>query len=156
MRYAGANLLFAAALAISLGGKAATLVPAPTLDLRPFQQAATRLLAAHGFVSKVERYGPVTGHKGACRVLLGDYSPYGTFDALFREVAAPVGPLRFAYRGTLSASPPKLMPLMEFYLWREAGRIGIAVPRHPVSAIAASPACAAEQLDMRALASLPR
>jgi len=156
MRYAGASLLFAAALAISLGGKAATLAPAPTQDLRPFQQAAVRLLAGHGFAAKVERYGPVTGHKGACRVLLGDYSPYGTFDALFHEVAAPVGPLRFAYRGRISAAPPKLLPLMEFYIWREAGRVGIAVPRHPVSAIAASPACAAEQLDMRALASLPR
>jgi hypothetical protein len=155
MRYASASALLAAALALSLGGKAASLAPAPRPDLRPFQEAASRLLAASGFAVRVESYGPVVGRKGDCRILVGDYSPYGTFDALFKEVAAPVGPLRFAYRGVLHDSPPKALALTEFYLWRELGRIGIRTPRHPVSAAAESPACAAQPLDWAALASLP-
>jgi hypothetical protein len=136
------SLLFAIVLALGLGGKIASNRPVPEPDLGPFRAAGERLLRAQGFTVWKDPAGPLRGRRGECRVLLGDYSPYGTFADLYAEMAEPVGPIQYVFRGSVYARPPKLRPLIEFYLERELRRVGYGPPRHPVAAVAVTPGCA--------------
>jgi hypothetical protein len=97
----------------------------------------------------------VYARRGACRLMLADYSPSGTFADPIAARAEAIGPLRFVYRGEVFDRAPKLIPLTDFYLWREQGRLGFAAPRHPIVAVAASPQCRLESLDWSRLAALP-
>lgn len=143
-------------LLLSLGGKllanGATVEPDPIL----FAARAESALRAAGFETKrVKRPMGllVYGRKEGCRAMIGEYSPYGTFAETLALRAAPVGPLRFAWRGRIHDEAPKLVPLTEYYLRRELVRIGIQAPRAPIAALALSPGCPTP--DLRPLESLP-
>jgi hypothetical protein len=156
VRYSAASLVLAAALALSLGGKLLANGTAPEADQDLFAARAEAALEAAGYRAVRDRrpFGIlVHGRRGACRAMIGDYTPYGTFEDVFAQRAAPIGPLRFAWRGTISAEAPKLLPLGLFYLRREAVRVGLAVPRNPIAALALSPNCPAP--DLTPLATLP-
>lgn len=158
MKYSSASLLFAALLLLSLAAKAASTAPTPTPDPRRFASAAAESLRAEGFaVDFVRRpHGIlVYARRGSCRLMAGDYTPYGTFADVFEARARRIGPLRFVYRGVSHDRAPKLVPLLDFYLWREWRRIGLAAPRHPILAVAASPGCEAARLDWTRLSALP-
>ena len=49
--------------------------------------------------------------------------------------------VRYIWRGTFVAQPPKIMPLVEFYLKREAARRGLAMQRNAVWVMGASDKC---------------
>lgn len=156
MRYSAASLVLGAALLLSLGGKLLANHAAPEADQGLFAARAEALLEAAGYQAIQDRrpFGIlVYGRKGGCRAMIGDYTPYGTFEDVFAQRSAPIGPLRFAWRGAAYEKAPKLLPLGEFYLRREALRVGLAVPRNPITALALSPDCPAP--DLTALASLP-
>lgn len=153
-----ASLAFAALLLVSLAAKAALTAPAPEPDGRRLAVEAAAMLGGQGFVTAFEQRPLGTlvhGRRGDCRLLVGDYTPYGTFADIFAARARPVGPLRFVYRGAFYARAPKLVPLTEFYIYRELRRIGIPARRRPLIAVAASPGCDLRMFDWQGLAALP-
>ena len=156
MRFSAVISVLAAALLMSLGAKLLANGPAAEPDQRLFAFRAEALLRAAGYEAVQDRrpFGIlVYGRKQGCRAMIGDYTPYGTFADIFAQRAAPIGPLRFAWRGAVYEGAPKLLPLGEFYFRREAVRIGMNVPRAPIAAIALSPGCAMP--DLSGLAALP-
>lgn len=155
MRYSRVSLLFAALALAGVAGKLATNVPAPDPGLDAFRQAGAAVLRAQGFAVWKDSAGPLRGRKGRCAIVLGDYSPYGTFADLYAEMARPVGPLRFAWRGATYGRAPKLRPLIEYYVEREFRRVGIALARHPIAAFAITPGCRLDPGGWQRLASLP-
>lgn len=149
---------FAALLVLSLAGKILFNVAPPGADPRVFDRAALAMLRDAGFEASSETRGFGTllhGARGTCLLILTEYEPHGTFAQRYRELAAPVGPLRFAWRGRVYAAPPRAAVLARFYLWRELRRVRIAAARAPLAAWAASPGCDLRTLDWRRLASLP-
>lgn len=156
MRFS-ASLAFAALLLVSLGAKAALTMPAAEPDPLRFADEADAMLRARGFATRFERrtFGVVVeGRRGGCRLAVGDYTPYGTFAERFDQLALPIGPLRFVYRGAVHAKAPKLVPLLDFYMSRELRRVGVRALRHPIAAVAASPACDLASFDWSRLAAL--
>jgi hypothetical protein len=152
-----ASLAFVALLLVSLGAKAAVNAPAGEADSRRFASEAAAMLNAGGFATsfKQRTFGIlVEGRRGGCRLAVGDYTPYGTFADRFDQLAAPIGPLRFVYRGAVHAQAPKLVPLLDYYRFRELRRVGLPARRHPIAAVAASPACADVPIDWSRLAAL--
>jgi hypothetical protein len=153
-----ASLAFAALLLVSLGAKAALTAPAAEPDSRRFAGEAVAMLRARGFATRFEWHTlgvMVEGRRGGCRLLVGDYTPYGTFAVRFDQLARSVGALRFVYRGAFHAQAPKLMPLLDFYRVRELRRVGLPARRHPIAAVAASPGCDLTPFDWSRLAALP-
>jgi hypothetical protein len=156
-----ARLLIGAALALTLAGKLAASVEEPAPDLASAAASTAQFLGRHGYEAEVRRTARaphllVTARRGGCRLAVGDYTPYGTFADIYRDLARPIGPLHFAWRGTLHDSAPKLGPLATFYVWRELRRIGVEAPRSPVLAVAASPQCDLAGLPWEEVASFPR
>jgi hypothetical protein len=152
------SVLFGALLALSLAGKLAANQAAEGPDPRRFDAEAAAMLRSAGFAAAVEHrpFGSLLhGSRGGCRMILAEYDPHGTFAALLGELAAPVGPLRFAWRGRTYTAAPRRRALLDFYLWRELRRVRIAAPRAPLAAWAASPGCDTQGLDWGRLASLP-
>ena len=158
MKSSTASLAFAGLLLVSLAAKVALSAPTPYPDPARFGGEAAAMLAGHGFAtaSELRPLGMlVRARRGDCRLVLADYSPYGTFADTIAARAGAAGPLRFVYRGDLYERAPKLLPLTDFYWWREQRRLGLAAPRHPIVAVAASPQCRLESLDWRRLAAMP-
>jgi hypothetical protein len=153
-----ARIVFAALLAFSLAAKIVANAAPPGPDPRVFDRAALAMLSGGGFAASSEARGFGTllhGTRGDCILILTEYEPHGTFAQRYRELAASVGPLRYAWRGRVYAKPPRTAALAHFYLWRELRRVRIAAPRSPLAAWAASPSCDTRRLDWRLLASLP-
>jgi hypothetical protein len=148
------SLVFAALLTLGIGAKLASNRAVPEPDLGPFRQAGAQLLRAQGYSVWKDPAGPLRGRRGACHVLLGDYTPYGTYADVYAEMARPVGPLRYAYRGRRYDRAPKLRPLLEYYVERELRRVGYRLPRHPIAAFAVTPGCALDAGAWRSLSSL--
>jgi hypothetical protein len=158
VRYSTASLAFAALLLASLAAKVALSAPTPDPDPASFGREAAAMLARQGFATAPELRPLgmlVHARRRDCRLMLGDYSPYGTFADVIAARAGAVGPLRYVYRGAFYESAPKLLPLTDFYWWREQRRLGLAAPRHPVVAVAASPQCRLDWFDWSRLAALP-
>jgi hypothetical protein len=156
VKSSGHSLALGGLLALSLGGKLLANGPAPEADQLLFAGRTQALLQAQGYEAVQDRrpFGIlVYGEKKGCRAMIADYTPYGTLADAIALRAAPIGPLRFAWRGSAYDEAPKLLPLGQFYLRREAVRIGVAIPRSPIVAMALSPGCAAP--DLGALKSLP-
>jgi hypothetical protein len=145
-------------LAGSIGVKVAANAAPPGPNAAAFDAAAVAMLANAGFTTSREArpFGTlVHGTRGTCRVVVAEYDPHGTFDRLLRELAAPVGPLRFAWQGRVSDGVPRRQALIRFYVWRELRRVRIAVSREPLAAWAATPGCDSSSLDWHRLASIP-
>ena len=161
MTFSPARLALACLLALSLGAKLAFSAAPPGPDPAATAAAASSALARAGFDAQVVRMDRspgilVTAQRGGCRLLAGDYPVHGTFAAVYRGLAAPLGTLRFVHRGRMHARAPKLAGLADFYLWRELRRIGVAARRAPVVAVAASPACDLARIDWAPAARVDR
>jgi hypothetical protein len=154
VKSSASSLLFGTVALLGVGAKLASNVATPEPSLDPFRAAGARLLGAQGWSVWKDPAGPLRGRRGGCRVLLGDYSPYGTFADVYAEMARPIGPLRFAYRGARYERAPKLRPLVEFYLGREVRRLGYRVPRHPIAAFAVTRGCALDERGWQGLSTL--
>jgi hypothetical protein len=153
------DLAFALALVTSLAGKLLANRPAPVPDQGLFNAEAARLLRQSGFDVSPEPHKfaiLLRARRPGCDLLVGDYAPYGTFGEAFRQLAAPVGPLRFAWRGISYDRAPKLRPLLEYYGQRELRRVGLPAVRTPIVAYAASPGCDLSRISWQRLAILPR
>lgn len=154
-----ARLTLAAALAATLGGKAAWTRSVDFPNRALFVERAEALLRAEEFVTgRVDRpFGTViVGRRGHCRLMIGDYPPNGTLSEILAVVGRRIGPLHYAWNGVLYDSPPKLVPLGEFFVQRELRRIGFEPARRPITAIAASAECPPlTDFDWTALARLP-
>ena len=154
-----ASAVFAALLALTLAAKFVMVAEPASADNRLFALTAAQVLAAGGFQIRTEQrpMGLILfGERGNCRVLIADYTPYGTFAPVVARLAAPIGPVHFLWRGARYEAAPKLRPLMQFYLQRELRRIGFDVWRSPLVAVAASPGCALDNLAWDRLEALPR
>ena len=154
MKSSTCSLLFGAVLMLGVAAKLVSNGPVPEPDLRPFREAGARSLRAQGYSVWKDPAGPLRGRRGNCQVLLGDYSPYGTFADVYAEMARPIGRLRYAYRGRGYDRAPKLRPLIEYYVEREIRRVGYRLSRHPIAAAAVTPGCALDQSAWQSLSSL--
>lgn len=140
------RILFAALLVLSLAGKVIWSAPAPEPDARAAAAALIGTFQSAGFEARIVELQRSPGivveaARGSCRVVAGDYPVHGTFQDVYRQLAAGIGPLRFVHRGGLQESEPKLSGLVRFYLWRELSRVGIEARRAPIIALAASVSC---------------
>ncbi len=154
-----AKVALALALTMTLGLKAAWTRDSPRPDARLFADHALRFLQQSGFETRQERrrFGIISyGRKGECLVMLAEYRPHGINAVPLAAHAEPLGPLRYAWRGALTDSAPKLVPLSEFYLDRELRRAGFQATRHPIVAVAGNKSCELAALPWHQLAELPR
>ena len=138
--------LLLALLTLSLAGKVVWATPAPEPDARASAAAIVGALRSAGLAARIVelRRSPgivVEATRGLCRVVAGDYPVHGTFQDVYRQLAAGASPLHFVHLGAVYESEPKLSGLFRFYLWRELRRVGIEVRRAPVIAVAASRDC---------------
>ena len=138
--------LLAGTLALSLGLKLLASAPTPPSDPEAVALPVQHLLAGAGFETRVLRLGRspgvlVAARRGECRLAAGDYPPHGTFDDVYRGLAAPFGRLAFVHRGSVTEQVPKLRGLFDYFWWRELRRIGADVRRAPILAVAASNSC---------------
>ena len=137
------SLAAAGFLVASLGIKVASLGAKPRVDARRFLADMGAALQGQDFA--VAMHGSRTrwllAERGACRIKARYYPPHGTLRDSIEALGASFGPTRYIYRGEWRPAPPKLRPLMEYYLQRELARVGVAIPMPAVAAVSASPAC---------------
>lgn len=152
--------LFAALFALSLAGKAVWSRVPPEADPRASVAAASEALRAAGYETRIveQQRSPrifVQAARGPCRIVAGDYPVEGTFQDVYRQLAAGVGPLRFVYRGGVWETEPKLSSLVRYHLWRALHRGGIETRRAPLIAVAASRNCDLDQIRWETTATVP-
>ncbi len=139
-----ASLTAAALLALTLSPKLVAAETPQRRDNKVFVRDITRLLADAGFQTRSERRPlgvAVFGTRPGCAIMIRESVPHGTYLNVLEQLARPYGRLRFIYRGRISETAPKALPLLDFYIFRELGRIGIRIPRAPILAVAAKPDC---------------
>ncbi|HEX4738280.1 MAG TPA: hypothetical protein VH331_12035 [Allosphingosinicella sp.] len=159
MRSSVASAGFAALLLLSLGGKIAAQAHAAEPDDVLFVRTAVALMArarlttslAEGHLGTI-----VYGRRGRCVLMVRDTVEGATYAEGYRQAAAKIGPVTYLYRGNRYSSPPGFRPLADHYLWRGLGKLGVAVPRRPLVAMAATPGCDFHAVDLRPLQELPR
>lgn len=129
----------------------------PGADPGPFAARAETLLRANGFATRRRPHPTgifVYGARPGCRIMIGDYEPGGENANLIAIFARPIGPLAYAWRGTLAPAAPRLWPLTDYLIGRQLRHFGLAPARHPVAAIAASAGCDLTRIDWAAFGSL--
>lgn len=160
MKFSGRfRLALAIALLLTLGVKLLWTRDAPAPDEALFVAKAEETLRAQGFRTEriVRRFGTVVrGDRGACRLMIGEHPASGAMAEALAVESRGIGALRFIWRGETSAQAPRLLPLFEFYVKRELGRLGFHPARRPILAVAANPACDGIRVDWAPLATLPR
>ena len=155
----GAKAALAAALVLTLGLKLLWTREAPVPDAALFVEQAEAALRSQGFATTrlVRRFGTVvTGQRGPCRLLVGDYPPDGTLAEPLAAEARAVGPLSWVWAGEAHERAPKFRPLLNYYVRRELGRLGIDIRRWPILAVATGPGCGGIRVDWTPLVILPR
>lgn len=146
-------------LVLSLGLKLAASRSEPLPDQRLFASQVSRFLEREGYSTAAELRPlgmMVTARRDGCRLAVRDYPPHGTLAHTYARLARPVGPLHFVYRGKVSDRAPKLLPLIEYFAGRELRRMGIAAPRAPILAVAASRGCDIGCLRWEAISTFAR
>lgn len=116
------------------------------------------MLEQQGYRVSVEQrsWSPlVRGSKPGCNILIAMRDPDGATKDRIADLARPVGPLHYVYRGAITAEPPSLDPMIRGRIVRQIRQFGIRMGRSPVLAVAASPTCDLKQLLWSRLASMP-
>ncbi len=151
-----ARLALAAVLVATLGLKALWTRASSDGDPALFNREAAAMLRAGGFAVAGDGHFLAARGGNGCRLILADYRLDGMLSEALAVAAQPVGPIRYVTRGRISDRLFKPTALLAFYVERELRRSGLAHERHPIVAVAASPACALDRLDWQRLAALPR
>lgn len=154
-----ARLVLAALLTLTLGLKLLWTREAPAPDAALFVAQAEAVFTRAGFATaRVTRpFGTiVTGERGACRMMVGDYSPDGTLAEPIAAAARSIGPLSYLWAGETYERAPKLRPLVEYYVRRELGRLGFSLRRWPILAVATGAGCSGARVDWTPLIIMPR
>ncbi|TMJ20345.1 MAG: hypothetical protein E6G92_11535 [Alphaproteobacteria bacterium] len=110
-------------------------------------------LTARGFRTAVvahHLFDHVVARRGSCTLVATNALTQGYLRERFTEETAAIGPTYYHYRGATGPSFPRFIPVVSERLQNWANRVGIAVPRAPVIAIAASPACRLDTVDWAA------
>lgn len=147
MRFSpGARAAIVAVLAITLGSKLWLGRSVSDPPVEPTLRAAAAAMTNAGFTARVIRLARspnalAEGQRPGCRIVAGVYPPHGTFADIYRELARPVGPLSYAWRGAITADPPGWRALFDYFWWRERARLGLPAAYHPIIAVAATPGC---------------
>jgi hypothetical protein len=146
-------------LVLSLGLKLGASRSEPLPDEQLFASQISRFLESAGYSTAAELRPlgmKVTAWRGGCRLAIRNYPPHGTLAQTYSRLARPVGPLHFVYRGQVTDRAPKLLPLIEYFIGRELRRLGIAAPRAPILAVAASRGCDIGRLRWGAISTFAR
>lgn len=153
-------MIFAAGLAVSLAGKAASNQPIASPDQKLFAERLESTFKLAGLQPRNRALFStgitVLASGGLCVVWATEYTPYGTMADVIAQHGRSVGKLRYVYKSLVYERPPSVKPLLAFYWWRELKRIGIDAPRYPIVAIAASDGCDLSLLPWINLAAMPR
>jgi hypothetical protein len=144
-RLAAAGLLLLL-LALTLGLKLALAGREVAADDARLVRDIVTGFQARGFQTTIvdRRYQSdiVVARRGSCLAAVRDGDDGATLDAEFRQNAAWIGPLRYVYGGAVTARAPRLLPTLTASGQLLLGRLGIAIVRRPVIAVAVRPACA--------------
>ena len=146
-------------LVLSLGLKLGASRSEPVSDEQLFASQVSRFLEREGYSTAAELRPlgmMVRARRDGCRLAIRNYPPHGTLAQAYARLARPVGPLHFVYRGRVSDGAPKLLPLSEYFVGRELRRLGIAAPRAPILAVAASRGCDLGRLRWEAISTFAR
>jgi hypothetical protein len=117
------------------------------------------MLAARGFQTRVvphHLFPYVLARRGGCTLVAANAPANGSFRDSFADAAARIGPTLYHYRSERLGGFPRFLPVVEEYLQHWAYRVGLVVPRPPVIAIAAAPACRPGAFGWSALRVWPR
>lgn len=158
MKFSRLSLIFCGLLIVSVGAKIMLKYQPKTVDMAIAESRFAGLLAEKGYRVSVERrrWSPlIFGQKADCRLLVVNYANDGAFRDRIAQLAQPIGPLRYAYRGQLTAQPPKLDPFLRDKIITQIRQLGFKIDRVPITAIAASPGCNLQEIDWSRLASMP-
>jgi hypothetical protein len=153
------SLLLGVVLALSLSGKLLASRAEPAADEALFAESVATFLKRQGLVTRSERRPMgmmVVGERGDCRLTVREAEPHGTYANVLARMARRIGPLAYVYRGTVTRELPKIAPLADYFVGRELRRIHVPVPRAPILAVAAAPACNIMRWRWQELATLPR
>jgi hypothetical protein len=151
-QFVGLSTLFALLAAVSLGLK--DRAPAARDGSMPAIVTArlAGAMAEQGFTVTIEPHpyqsAVALGVRGACRIGARDASAGPAFDIAFRQQAAAIGALRYAYRGHFQSSLPRVRLFVDKIVPRTLDRFGIHLARPVPVAIAASPECPADPLTL--------
>jgi hypothetical protein len=101
-------------------------------------------LSAQGFMTSVEP--SITGlivhaTRGSCRLTARDGDNWSALSLLFQQRAKPYGSLRYVYRGTAGATPPRMRLLVDRATYRILHAFGSPILRPALLALAVTPAC---------------
>lgn len=142
MRWPHALSLAALLLILTLGVKAFALSrPEPQENIPAYLAAVSADLKAAGFTTATDPRQFVVAERGGCRMKVRDLQAMGSLRTAYERLGAEFGPTRYAWRGAWRDTPPKYGPLLHYYVQRELARVGVAVPRASITAVASSPAC---------------
>jgi hypothetical protein len=117
------------------------------------------MLAERGFQTRIvphHLFPYVLARRGGCTLVAANAPANGSLRDRFADAAARVGPTFYHYRSPPIGPFPRFRPVVEEYLQHWAYRLGLVVPRRPVIAIAAAPACRPDRLGWPALRVWPR
>ncbi|MDB5698183.1 MAG: hypothetical protein JWN69_987 [Alphaproteobacteria bacterium] len=146
-------------LVLSLGLKLGASRGEPPPDGQLFASQVSGFLEREGYSAAAELRPlgmMVTAQRDGCRLAIRNYPPHGTLAQTYARLARPVGPLHFVYRGRVTDRAPKLLPLIEYFIGRELRRLGVAAPRAPILAVAASRGCDIGRLRWEAISTFAR
>lgn len=116
--------------------------------------ALANRLRAQGFAqlpARSAREAFIRAQRGKCRLVAMNIEPEGHLVTWFIANSAKFGPARFHYAGRDSQSFPRLWPPVASFFQQAAFRAGLNLPREPVIAVAADPACANARVDWSGL-----
>lgn len=148
------SLIVAALLLVSLTPKflAGNTVLLP--DISALQSQMAGRLRAGGLVrlpAVSPRAAAIRAGRGACRMMALNMEPEGHLTTWFSDRAATIGPATYHYRGVPSREFPRFWPPIEAFVQQAGFRLGLNIPRAPVIAVAATPACRAYPIDWSGL-----
>lgn len=157
MPFSRVSFFFLAILLLSLALKIGTTQQQDEIEPGLVERAAVGMLTEKGYAVSVEKrsWSPlVRGEKDGCSLLILVRDPTGSTLNRIAQLAKPVGPVRYVYRGSIFAEPPFLDPLIRVRVVRQLRQLGIRTGFSPVLAVAASPQCDLKIFDWSRLASI--
>ena len=144
-------ILLLAAVAVTLGLKAAVTNYRADEDMPRLERDIAATLVGQGFMitrkPQISRPASYFGVRGTCRVFLRTATAPGSLDGNYRELAAPIGPLRYRIAQADFALPPTMRLWWRDSIRTTQLRIGLSSGgRQPALVLAQSPACAIRPL----------
>jgi hypothetical protein len=131
-------------IGVSLALKLAVLNVAIDEDQRAALGQLKATLAAQGYAVSVPRADLpiVRSERAGCILTARILDPHGVYQDTELLKLPPGWSVAYGWRGEWQASLPRFWPLTEYYLARQAARLGVSARHSPVIMVLNQPGCA--------------